>query len=162
MNPWHYPIAQNPTEIAIHYRLWAAELIVDHKIEFYPIIIKSVLNSYRFECMNRLLNFVEKIPEAPIKDLVIKVICQNWPLVKQEQLQEHLIAFGRLYHLASDDTVRAELIMAIVTRTELHPDFRKAVVEENEKDPEQRECLVKVIEEKREASLNGPQTKRAR
>jgi hypothetical protein len=109
-----------------------------------------------------LISFAEGIVDIEIKNAVLKTICQNWPLVKQEQLQEHLIAFGRLYHLASDDTVRAELITAIVTRTELHPDFRKAVVEAHVQDSEERERLVKAIEEKQEASLNGPRTKRAR
>ncbi len=142
--------------------------------------------------MDDLIRFVEldlTDADAKIKDQVIKTICQNWPLVEEEQVQkhfaqlrylydddgfesddaarddfikEHLEAFRKLYGLVSDDVVRVDLITAIVTRTELDAGFRKTIVEENEKNPAEQERLLRIIEEKQEGSLSGSCTKKAR
>ncbi len=162
-------IAQDPTLEAIHYRLRAAELIINQRIqeEFYPSIIANILSIDAFRYMHAAITFVEGILDIQVKNLVITTLCQNWPLVKEEDLvqeeplQNHFVAFRRLYDLASDDA-KTDLITAIVTRTELDADFRKAVVEAYVQDPEERERLVKAIEEGQEASLNAPRTKRAR
>ncbi len=187
-------IAQNP-KMDTCYRLWAASLVIDQAMqaEFYPVIIVNILSINDFSCMDDLIRFVELDltdagADAEIKAQVIKTICQNWPLVEEEQvgkhfaqlrslydddwfesddaarddfIKEHLAAFRKLYELVSDDVVRVDLITAIVTRTELDAGFRKTIVEENEKDPVERERLLRIIEEKQEGSLSGSCTKRA-
>ena len=160
--------------------------------ECYPGVIANILSIQGFSCMDELIRFVElDLPDAgaEIKDQVIKTICQNWPLVEEKQVQkhfallhslydddwfesddvaradlirEHLAAFRELYAFVSDDVVRVDLITAIVTRTDLDAGFRKTIVEAHEKDPAERERLIKIIEEKQEGSLIGSYTKKAR